>query len=331
MTISIHTNEAVIPPQILQMKDGGEVSLDWLDNPEADPNEKKEDYQGPIVLFLPGLTGSSQSEYIKSFINVANRVRTVIIIDINQQVMKVRRSLFQELKARTVVFNFRGRGGHALTTPRTYCASNGDDIGEVIDYIKGLHPKAPLMAVGVSLGGIILGNYLSQQGEAARTKLEAAMLVSVCFDTFKGTESLEKMGLNRMLNWHLANCLVSSIKEVGLNFVLKTFQVLNLFSQVRHHFEQSSLWDLDQVFSSRTIREFDSRFTSPLFGYNDVREYYTDAKLAGKLNSIKVPLLGLNAKDDPFQVLTRLWFCVFHLKIRILSTNSPETVSHTKR
>lgn len=70
------------------------------------------------------------------------------------------------------------------------------------------------MAVGVSLGGILLSNYLSQEGEKARNKLVAAMVISVCFDCFKGTESLEKYGMNRMLNRHLASCLVDSIKEV---------------------------------------------------------------------------------------------------------------------
>ena len=40
------------------------------------------------------------------------------------------------------------------------------------------------------------------------------MVVSICWDCFKGTESLEKSGLNLMLNRHLANCLVDSIKEV---------------------------------------------------------------------------------------------------------------------
>ena len=79
-----------------------------------------------------------------------------------------------------------------IKTPRTYCASNTDDVSEVIDHIKKLHPESPLMALGVSLGGIILGNYLVAKGEQARSKLVAAMLVSVAWDCFKGTESLEK-------------------------------------------------------------------------------------------------------------------------------------------
>ena len=153
------------------------------------PTSRAED---PICLFLPGLTGDSQSEYIKSFVNVASR----------------------QVGARCVVFNFRGRGGHAITTPRTYCASKYDDLNEVLRHIRSLYPAAPVMAVGVSLGGIVLGNYLAGEGEAARELVDAALLVSVCFDTFRGTESIEQRGLNTLLNRHLAHCLVSSIKEV---------------------------------------------------------------------------------------------------------------------
>ncbi|TRY64301.1 hypothetical protein TCAL_02612 [Tigriopus californicus] len=99
----------------------------------------------------------------------------------------------------------------------------------------------------------------------------------------EGTESLEKYGMNRMLNRHLASCLVDSIKEV------------------RHHFDSNALYNLEKVFSSGTIREFDSTFTAPLFGYSDVKDYYTNATIAGKIHKIRIPYLALNAEDDPFQ------------------------------
>jgi predicted alpha/beta-fold hydrolase len=71
---------------------------------------------------------------------------------------------------------------------------------------------------------------------------------------------------------------------------------------VKHHFDESGLWDLERVFSSKTIREFDASFTTPQFGYSDVHEYYTEATLSGKLNSVRIPVLALNATDDPMQV-----------------------------
>ena len=188
--------------------------------------------------------------------------------------------------ARCVVFTNRGLGGIPLKTPRTYCAANTEDISEVIDHIKHLHPKSPLMALGVSLGGIILGNYLVAKGEAARNKLVAAMLVSVCWDPLKGTASLEKWGLNLMLNRHLASCLVHTVQKF------------------KHHFDNGKhrIENLESVFSSRTVKEFDETFTAPQFGYKDVEEYYRDSSLVGNVKDIKIPVLAINANDDPFQV-----------------------------
>jgi predicted alpha/beta-fold hydrolase len=46
------------------LKDGGELALDWL---EPKDSSKKV----PLVLVLPGLTGNSQAEYIKSLMRAA--------------------------------------------------------------------------------------------------------------------------------------------------------------------------------------------------------------------------------------------------------------------
>jgi len=58
---------------------------------------------------------------------------------------------------------------------------------------------------------------------------------------------------------------------------------------------------------SRTIREFDSRFTAIQFGFDSVNSYYTSASLHDKLHTVKVPYLGLSSQDDPFQPRTGEW------------------------
>ncbi len=51
---------------------------------------------------------------------------------------------------------------------------------------------------------------------------------------------------------------------------------------------------------AKTIREFDERFTSIMFGYPSNDDYYLDASPIHKIKSVQVPMLCLNAADDVF-------------------------------
>ncbi len=51
---------------------------------------------------------------------------------------------------------------------------------------------------------------------------------------------------------------------------------------------------------AKTIREFDERFTSIMFGYPSNDDYYRDASPIHNVKSVQVPMLCLNAADDVF-------------------------------
>jgi len=51
------------------------------------------------------------------------------------------------------VQNQRGLGGVPLKTPRTYCATNNEDVREVIAHLKKKFPVIQFGAIGTSLGG----------------------------------------------------------------------------------------------------------------------------------------------------------------------------------
>lgn len=239
--------------EILTLKDGGEVALDW-----SDENLSQ---NSPIVLILPGLTGGSQAEYVKCLVSSAKKIGI-----------------------KCVIFNNRGLGGVTLKTPRLYCAANSDDLAEVLSHIRKLNPNSPLSATGISMGGMILGNYLAQQGALAVGKIKSALIISAPWNVFEATKSIEKPGLNLMLNKHLADGLRKNLINVD-------------HSNRNHWFDI----DIDTVLKSRTIREFDENFTASHFGYKDVDDYYEDATLHNKLHFIQVPTLCLSAADDPFQ------------------------------
>ena len=252
----------------LWTSDGGLISLDWYSPKPAEPtkqssestpstsNNSYED-QKPIALFLPGLTGDSQTEYIKSLVPVAH-----------------------SQGYRAVVFNNRGRGNMKLMTPRFYCAANFDDLELALRHLRRHNPDAKIVATGISLGGIVLGRYLIHSGD--RAMVDAALLISVCWDLLVGAETLERPGLNFKLNQHLTKSLCGIISEN------------------RCVFETSSKFNFEEVMKSKCLRDFDENFTIKMWGFKTVKDYYSESSHKGKLCCIKRPTLCLNAADDMF-------------------------------
>uniref|UniRef100_A0A3Q3WRT8 Phospholipase ABHD3 n=1 Tax=Mola mola TaxID=94237 RepID=A0A3Q3WRT8_MOLML len=239
--------------ELIRTADGGQISLDWVDN-EASATYP-ESCTRPTVLILPGLTGNSQQSYVLHAISQATR-----------------------RGYRCVVFNNRGVGGEELLTPVTYCAANTSDLGRVVQHVKGLYPYAPVLGAGVSLGGMLLLNYLARKG--TESGMVAGLTISVPWNAHKSSDSMEEP-----LNWLLFNKYLTR----GLCRAV-----------IRHRKVLEKVADIDYVLKAQTIREFDERFTAVQFGYRTCTDYYHDASPDKKLPSTTVPILCLNAADDPF-------------------------------
>ncbi|XP_044026040.1 phospholipase ABHD3-like isoform X1 [Siniperca chuatsi] len=239
--------------ELIRTVDGGQISLDWVDNEAS--GTYPESSTRPTVLILPGLTGNSQQSYVLHAIGQATR-----------------------RGYRCVVFNNRGNGQEELLTPVTYCAANTSDLERVVQHVKGLYPHAPVLGAGVSLGGMLLLNYLARK--RTQSGMVAGLTISVPWDTVKSAASLEEP-LNWLLfNKHLTRGLCRAV--------------------TRHRKVLEKVVDVDYVLKARSIREFDERITSVLFGYKSCMDYYRDASPDKKLPNTAVPILCLNAADDPF-------------------------------
>ena len=231
---------------------GGTIAVDWHTKP----------YQGqPVLLILHGLTGGSDNEYV--------RWMTL--------------SAASQLDVCCAVVHARGCGRSQLTSARSFCASNTDDLRLSIKYIRSIiGEQTPLFAVGYSLGAGILTKYLGEEG--TECSLEGANICCASFDMLLSTANMEQWLHVRTYNRRLTNNLIRYIK------------------QHEHHFtndESTPNVNVDQACRSRTVREFDRHIIIPQYGFRDVEHYYTEASSSKWLKYIRIPTLILSAIDDP--------------------------------
>ncbi|KAM6455894.1 LOW QUALITY PROTEIN: phospholipase ABHD3 [Liasis olivaceus] len=124
---------------------------------------------------------------------------------------------------------------------------------------------------------MLLLNYSGKTGK--KTPLTAAVF-SAGWNAFESANSLEKPVNWLLFNYYLTNCLKSSV--------------------TRHQRVFDKLFNMNLIMKDKTIREFDKQFTTVVFGYPTVEDYYEDASPCHKLMKIGIPVLCLNSLDDAF-------------------------------
>ena len=208
-----------------------------------------------LVLFH-GLEGSTQSQYVQAFAGVA--------------------------QARGWAFSmphFRGCSGELNLAPRAYHSGDFEEIGWVLQRLRHAG-AAPLLAVGVSLGGNALLRWAEEAGAGAAATVAALAAVSAPVDLAASGAAIDR-GFNRMV---YARMFLSTMKPKAL-------------AKWQQH---PGLFDRDRLAAARTLYEFDNVFTAPLHGYRDTPDYWRRASALPRLAEVRIPALVLNARNDPF-------------------------------
>ena len=180
---------------------------------------------------------------------------------------------------RALVVHFRGCGGLPNRLPRAYHSGDSGEADWVLRAVAARWRGAAVHAVGVSLGGNVLAKWLGERCEDARL-VRAAAVVSVPFDLVAGGESLSR-GFNR---------------AVYGRFFLRSMRPKALAFDRAH----PGHIDIARVVASRDLYHFDDAFTAPLHGFRGAMHYWQAASSKPWLQSVAVPLLALNARNDPF-------------------------------
>ena len=183
---------------------------------------------------------------------------------------------------RCVAFNCRGTSDSPLTTPQFYSASFTGDARAVVDELKGRWPDADVFCVGWSLGANILTNFLGEEGKDA--KVAGAVAMCNPFDLNKCDEALQRGFFGTLYSRSMAA------------------NMRKLFAPHAHLFAGLPGYDRALVERAKTVRDFDEAVTRVTFGFPSVDAYYDASSSAGMIERVRVPLLVVQAEDDPIAV-----------------------------
>ena len=183
---------------------------------------------------------------------------------------------------RGCVAHFRSCSGELNRKMRSYHAGDTAEVMFVIKTVKTRYPKAPIYLVGVSLGGNQVARFLGEQGEAACQLVTAACSVSSPVDLVAGS-NLIRHGFNRLYAYRFLRTLIPKVEQ-----------------KCRQFPQLARMIDVQKIRHCKSFYEFDSLYTAPVHGFKNAMQYWTQCSAKPVLKDVRVPLLLLNAKNDPF-------------------------------
>ena len=219
--------------------------------------------QQPLVILLHGLTGSSQSKYIKGL----------------QQAL-----LNQGL--RSAALNFRGCSGEYNHSSRCYHSGETGDIDFLYRTLCKREPDTPMAAVGFSIGGNVLLKWLGEQGTNidlfAATAVSVPLVLSTCANKLdNGFSKLYRASLLRELKEYI-QLKQQHLESLGNSEEAEILRQVGCLDDIR------SFW------------QYDDRVVAKFYDFANVEDYYQRSSSRQFLQSIAVSTLLIQAEDDPF-------------------------------
>lgn len=247
--------------QTVTYTDGGVGAIDWV-QPGPDPAAAASRGHA-CVLLLHGLMGGSHEPYVQHAAAELTQAGFLCGIMIA-----------------------RGCCRLPLATPRAFSGAATDDLAEVVPRAQAAAtaaapagaPTPRLMLVGFSLGAGVTLKYMAAGGRG----VHAAAAVCPALDFVAACRQLEGTFMGK----HVYSRVLSG----GLVDYMGKHESMT---------KQVPGADLPGALAATTVRQLDTAMIVPMFGYQDVWDYYHDASTGKELHAITKPTLVLLARNDP--------------------------------
>ncbi|GAB1603608.1 monoacylglycerol lipase ABHD2-like [Argonauta hians] len=243
----------------LKMEDGATLTYDVF---QPIRNHPHGDF---TIVVCPGHGSNSDSCYVGSFVSHAQSQGYRVVIQNHLGTLK-------DVK---------------LTSPRVFNYGDTNDFHSITLEIQKLYPETKMCLVGFSMGANIVLKYLGENCDNQNRFLcglsicqgyDANLAVSHYFDTISTCSAYVLLLTTRQksLLWEHKDILFSD-------------EAKNKYGALDEH----------RIFNSPTLLEIDEYYSRRVAGFTSVQEYYRWCSSIHYLDNIKIPLLLLNAADDP--------------------------------
>lgn len=177
-----------------------------------------------------------------------------------------------------LAWNYRSCSGESNKSLRFYHSGATDDLDFIIHcaHQRGFEE---IYLAGFSLGGNMTLKWLGEQGENPPKFIRKAVAFSVPLHLSGSSKQLSRKE-NRMYTIRFLKTLLKKVQEKSVRYPKDITP--KMLSKIK------------------SLKDFDDVITGPLHGFKDAEDYYEKNSSLFYLDQIRVPVLVLNAKNDPF-------------------------------
>jgi predicted alpha/beta-fold hydrolase len=181
--------------------------------------------------------------------------------------------------------NFRNCGGTEHLTTSSYHGGLSSDLGAVVKELIEKDHITRMFLVGFSLGGNLVLKLAGEYGTDPPKEIVSICAVSPSVDLTASADLIMKRS-----NWIYHQDFVRRLK-----------------ARIRtNHKLYPELYDITELDLTRTIKDFDNRFTARAHGFASADDYYYRSSSLRVADQIHIPTLIIHAEDDPFIPFTPL-------------------------
>src|SRR5439155_11438764 len=177
-----------------------------------------------------------------------------------------------------VAWNARGCSGEPNRVLRFTHSGATEDLQTVISHITSASDYSTITLIGFSLGGNLTLKYLGERGQELDPRIKAAVAFSVPCDLQSSSIQLAKPW-----NWIYMQRFLATLHD----------KIRAMMKIMPGRIDDRGYGQL------RNFKDFDDRYTAPIHGFRDAKDYWRKCSCKPFLRDIQVPTLLVNARNDP--------------------------------